>query len=272
MYKLLIFIVLLTACSADSSKSVFAIKGYDCPKMQSVVLEDPLKEISGIAYDSKTNTFLAINDEHGTIYKLDAATYRILEKFHFGEKGDYEEIQLLNDIIYVLRSDGTIFKMNYDGKEITNAETVEYTEKKAEFESFYIRSKTNELVLIPKNSKQETKEKQTAAYILNLNTNKYSLSDACILNWEDLKKASTLHPSAVAIHPVTKEIYLLASIEKRLIVMDEFWKVLAEYTLDSKSFEQPEGITFDARANLYVSNEAGDHKPTIIKIPILTEK
>jgi uncharacterized protein YjiK len=272
IYKLLILLGLFTACSADSSKSVFAIKGYDCADMHISVLEDPLKEISGVVYDSETNTFLAINDEHGTIYKLDAITYRILEKYHFGEKGDYEEIQFLNGTIYVLRSDGTIFKIHYDGKEIANVETIEYTEKKTEFESFYIKSVTNEFVLIPKNSKQEYKEKQTAAYILNLNTNEYRISDAYVLNWPDLKKTSVLHPSAVSIHPITKEIYLLASIEKLLIVMDESWKVSAEYALDPKYFQQPEGITFDIHANLYISNEAGDDKPTMIKIPIVTKK
>lgn len=269
LYRFAFLFLLLAACSADLNKDAFVIKGYDCTQMKQTILEDPLEEISGITYDAQHKLFLAINDEHGAVYVLDPVTFSITSKLHFAEKGDYEEIQYFNNQIYVLRSDGQVYKMNFTGTEIFDVVVFQYTGPKAEFESFYI--KNNTLVLIPKNYKQGTKNSQTLGYIIDANTGQYISENDFKLNWADVKGSVLLHPSAVAVHPQTREIYLLASIEKLLLVTDRSGKLAAEYKLDPKQFQQPEGITFDAEGNLFISNEAGEKKPTIISIPIQTK-
>ena len=264
-------VVLLAACAADKNNST-NINGYEYAHMKEVELEHPLKEISGIAYHAATNTFVAINDEKGNIYVLDANTYRITNKYSFGEEADYEEIQVAGNDLFVLRSDGTVYKMKFDGKNISSIKTFEYAGAKAEYESFYMDTISNTLVLIPKQSKNGTKEKKTISYTISAVNGIYVESKEHILNWSDLKSSVSMmiHPSAVAVHPVTKDIYLLVSIEKRLIVLNANWKFLTEYELDRTYFRQPEGITFDTKGNLYISNEAAEGAPTIIQIPILS--
>jgi len=263
--------VLIAGCSADVSKKVFEIRGYNCEALTGIELKEELKEISGLAYDKQQNSFVAINDEQGIIFVLDMNTFDIKNKFHFGEKGDYEEIKLLEGIIYVLRSDGTIFKMTYTGSDISNITTFDYQGPKAEFESFYINQKNNQLVLIPKNSKESKANQSTTGYAIDASTGKFISNGDFKIDWKELSQSAYFHPSAVAIHPKTKEIYVLASIEKALIVLDTSHKLIAEYKLPSKTFQQPEGITFDEQGNLYISNEAGDANPTIVKIPIQTK-
>jgi uncharacterized protein YjiK len=258
---------LIAACGADKSNT-FKINGYNCEALEAVELEEPLKEISGLAYDVKRNEFLAINDEQGIVFTLDSKTFGIKNKIHFGEKGDYEEIQFSGNTIYVLRSDGTIFKMQYDGKDISAVTTFSYEGSKAEYESFYVSEAANELVLIPKNSKEAKTNKVTTAYVIDATTGKHLSKEGANIDWQRLKNSFMLHPSAVAVQSQTKEIYVLASIEKLLLVLDASGNVRAEYVLPASMFQQPEGITFDENQNMYISNEAAGFSPTIIKIPI----
>ncbi|HSY62148.1 MAG TPA: SdiA-regulated domain-containing protein [Cytophaga sp.] len=264
-------IILFAACAADKSNALANIDGYDYAQMKEIKLEHALREISGIAYHAATNTFAAINDEKGTVYILDANTYRVTNKYMFEEEGDYEEIQFAENDIYVLRSDGAVYKMQFDGKSISNVETFEYTGAKAEYESFYVDTITNTLVLIPKQSKIGTKEKQTITYTINALNGTHAEQKEHTLKWRDLESNAMLHPSAVAIHPVSKNIYLLVSIEKKLLVLNASWKIIEEYELDHTYFKQPEGMTFDSKGNLYITNEGGEGSATIIQIPILSK-
>jgi len=266
--RLFFVLILFVACSADMSKTSVNINGYDYARMKEIALERPLKEISGIAYHATSNTFVAVNDEKGIVYVLDPKTFSITNKLTFGEEDDYEEIQVLGNDVFILRSDGTIFKMKFDGQTISSVETFSYTGPKAEYESFYIDAVSSTLVLIPKQSKNGTKEKQTTTYTIRTSNGKYAGVDENMLNWSELKSCMMLHPSAVAVHPVTKDIYMLSSIEKRLIVLSAAWKVVGEYELDRKRFQQPEGMTFDSESNLYITNEAVEKSPTVIQIPI----
>lgn len=262
--RLFFVLILFAACSADTNNASINISGYDYAGRKKFILEHSLKEISGIAYWADSNSFLAINDEKGIMYVLDPQTFRIKNEYSFGEAGDYEEIQVHEKTIYVLRSDGTIYKLNFDG----TLEELSYTGTKAEYESFYVDALSNTLVLIPKQSKNGTKEKQTVTYTINTSDGSYADKSEHTISWSTLKTTSTLHPSAVAVHAISKEVYLLASIEKRLVVLNSDWKVLAEYELDRNQFQQPEGITFDPKGNLYITNEAGEKSPTVIQIPM----
>jgi uncharacterized protein YjiK len=257
----------ITACSSQREPA-FEIGGYDYSKRTVFELEKPLQEISGLAYDKLRDEFLAVNDEQGKIFVLDSKTFNIIRKLHFDEKGDYEEIQMMDSMIYVLRSDGNIFKMKYTGDSISDILMIEYKSTKGEFESFYVLQDKNQLALIPKNSKLSFSNKETKSQKQDATTGEPVEHGNERIDWNKLSGVSVLHPSAVAIHPLTKEIYVVASIEKLLLVLDAQYNILAEYALPASTFQQPEGITFDKEGNLYISNEGNETKPTIIQIPI----
>lgn len=265
--NILIIACTIAACNSRQ-KPALQIAGYDCNAITIFELEKPLQEISGLAYDRQRDEFLAVNDEQGNIFILDSKTFSIKRRLHFGEKGDYEEIQLADSMVYVLRSDGNVFKMKYDGDSISDIIMIEYKGSKAEFESFYILQDKNQLALIPKNSKRGFSNKKTETYKLDASTGMPVKHDNERIDWNKLSNASILHPSAVAIHPLTKEIYIVASIEKLLLVLDPQYNVLTEYKLPAATFQQPEGVTFDNEGNLYISNEANGGKPTVIQFPI----
>ena len=75
------------------------------------------------------------------------------------------------------------------------------------------------------------------------------------------------HPSCVARHPLTREWYIISSVNKVLIVLDERWKVKGMYALDPELFKQPEGLAFDRRGNMYISNEGGKGNANVLLFP-----
>jgi len=84
-------------------------------------LDKDLREISGLAWWN-TDTLVAIEDESATIYFLSAKDGSILKKTNFGDKGDYEGIAMFERIIYVLRSDGDVFKVDHPLREKSKAD------------------------------------------------------------------------------------------------------------------------------------------------------
>jgi uncharacterized protein YjiK len=70
----------------------------------------------------------------------------------------------------------------------------------------------------------------------------------------------------MAKNPLTKQWYIVSSVNELLVVTDADFKVTAAYSLDHKLFLQPEGLAFDKKGNLYISNEGDEFaKGTILK-------
>jgi len=77
-----------------------------------------LKEISGISL-TDAHTFYCIQDESGIVFKYDLQKEELSKIFRFTDIGDFEDLAVVGDRIYILRSDGTLFHFNYrkfDGK------------------------------------------------------------------------------------------------------------------------------------------------------------
>src|SRR5690606_38224258 len=88
-------------------------------------------------------------------------------------------------------------------------------------------------------------------------------------NAEALKKYKgkklhkTFNPSEIAVHPKTNDIYVLEGKNPKLLIMDEQGILKTVYKLDEINFPQPEGMTFSADGDLYISNEAASGTASI---------
>ena len=80
-----------------------------------IKLDLKIKEISGFVWDNHKDEFIAHNDEKGTIFYLDKNNGGIIREFQFSAtKGDYEDIAMAKDDVYVLRSDGMLYRIVTD--------------------------------------------------------------------------------------------------------------------------------------------------------------
>lgn len=272
--------LVLLACAGTNTETPPSMPdGYSYENLQEIELEKELEEISGIEYDGG-KTFLAHNDEEGVIYRLNGE-YKITETFSFAEDGDYEEIKKAGNALFVLGSKGDLWSMDYDGTTISTAEEHEWPGKKAEFEAMFYNETADQLILLCKNSKDGKEARATLGYSFNLAEgdpaeSRFSEDAVFSLGWDAVEKATgkelkNLHPSANAVHPLTGEIYLLASMERLLLILTPDQAIKTVHKLDKERFPQAEGITFDEQGNMYISNEAADAgEATLLVFPYQT--
>ncbi|MDZ4807199.1 MAG: SdiA-regulated domain-containing protein [Bacteroidota bacterium] len=234
-------------------------------------LDPKLQEISGITWDSKNNIFLAIDDGSEKLYILDKDTRIIIAEYIFGKKGDYEDIAILNDIPYILRSDGMITKFIKDstGKVFgLEAGTIGLTGVN-DFETMYSDTSRNALVVICKNCEMDD-DKSVSAFAfypdsIGFDNKPLFTIDAAKVASLSSFKTSKLQPSAAAIHPVLKKLFILSSASNQLVITDLNGKVESVFKLSPKLFPQPEGITFRGNGDMYISNEGINTQATLLK-------
>ncbi len=252
---------------------------YNFAKLLTIKLADVrLLEISGIAWDSKNNVFLAISDESDKLFIVDREYMSIREELDFGDKGDYEDIALLNGVPYILRSDGMItkFKIDSTGANMPGVDigTINLTPPN-DFETMYADPSRNALVIICKNCKTDDDNSVSAFafYPDSIGYDDHPLFtiDAKKISEMSPVKAPKFQPSAAAIHPISHKLYILSSASKQLAITDLDGKVEAVYRLSPKTFPQPEGITFQSDGDMFISNEGiPSRKATLLKFDYTT--
>ncbi|MEL6923069.1 MAG: SdiA-regulated domain-containing protein, partial [Bacteroidota bacterium] len=71
-------------------------------------------------------------------------------------------------------------------------------------------------------------------------------------------KSLPFSPSAIAVHPLSGNIYVASSVGKMLMVLDSEGNILHIEKLKKKVHRQPEGMAFESDGTLYISNEGKD--------------
>ncbi|MEI7801030.1 MAG: SdiA-regulated domain-containing protein, partial [Bacteroidota bacterium] len=255
------------------------------------ILPPKLKEISGITFYRK-NKLACVQDEKGKIYIYNIKKNELKETVDFGENHDYEGIANVNDSLYVLQSNGKIYEVR--GFETDSQKTIEHTTfltKENNAEGICFDKKNNRLLIACKGAagSDSTLINKKAIYAFDLVTNKLSAQPVYTIDLDSIrsyveklspsksftesikektdpaKGEESFQPSEIAIHPITHEIYIIASVGKLLIVLNTEGKIIEMDDLDPEIFKQPEGITFDELGNMYISDEGKNGKANILR-------
>jgi len=255
-------------------------------------LPGSLAEISGISY-YRPNRIACIQDERGLIYIYDLKKEKIFSKHLFGKSGDYEDIAVVGDTAYVLRSDGVILKVEdftSNGRNVKKISTPLSTRNDAE--GLVFDSATHALWIACKGSSSLNPDANNNGYkaVFRFDLSGEKLSDdplflVDLARLPDMEKSSWIRklsvrlgkalkilgedwnfqPSGIAIHPVEDDIYIISHIGKLLVVLDRNGKIGSVNRLDPKTFRQPEGICFTPEGDLFISNEGDGGKGNILK-------
>lgn len=258
---------LVVASSCESQQQPYVSPpGYNLNNPKRFKMPNVLREISGIAFYKGTgDTLYAEQDEDGKVFRFILGDANV-QVTRFGKKGDFEDISVVNQFVIMLRSDGVLFTIPIAEMQKKEADKVKIFEDllpDGEYEGLASEDMSNKLYVLCKHCLNEKTNKWGGGTILQIDTagvltpaGKFEIKIKEIDAISDSRKIN-FHPSALAQNPLTKEWFILSSVNKMLVVADQNWKVKSVFPLNPTLFVQPEGIAFDRQQNLYISNEKG---------------
>jgi len=232
------------------------------------IMPPELREISGLALTSR-GTVLTHDDNIGRVYEIDPRTGIMLKGFSLegGVRGDFEAITIAGTDVYLLRSNGKIYKF----KEGADASQVPYSVydtglgKDCEFESMAYEADSSRLLLACKKFLQKNAPKELLIYRVPLPLGDRSAMSTLRVPIADVigsNKWKNFHPSDMNIDPSTRNYVIVASHEKGLIVVTPEGEVVRSEPIPG-DHRQPEGVAITPDSILLVSDEANVKPPAI---------
>ena len=232
------------------------------------IMPPELREISGLALTTR-GTVLTHDDNVARVYEIDPKTGILLKAFSLagGVRGDFEAITIAGTDVYLLRSNGKIYKF----KEGADASQVPYSiydtglGKQCEFESMAYEADSSRLVLACKKFLDKKAPKELLIFHVPLPLGDPSAITELQIPIKDVIGKNTwknFHPSDINIDPITKNYVIVASKEKGLIVVTPDGEVVRSEPLPG-DHRQPEGVAITPDNLLLVSDEANVKPPAI---------
>lgn len=261
----------LTLLSGCDMQSYGSPEGYDLEKPQKSELGKVLNEISGLSYNRNDSTLLAISDSKRKVFEINFKKQRLRDytKDIIEADQDIEDIVNMETSLFLLSSKGLLYEIPLNGSDTMEVKKHPFwSDGKNDFESLYYDQGANGLILLCKSCADDKGEQRRSAYRFDLSTRSfdttvhYSISTAEVKNLvkdEDAK----FDPSAAAIHPLEKKLYILSSAGQLLVIADTGGKPLQVYRLNPDEHPQAEGIAFAPNGDMYISNEGKYGRPTL---------
>lgn len=245
-----------------------------------------LTEVSGLVVNDSL-TVVCVQDELGVLYDFSLKSGVIQQETEFAEPGDFEGITKVNDVFWVLRSDGVLYSVSSlkNDRKIESYPTGIPADNN---EGLCYDSKNNRLLIACKGKigkGRELKDKRRI-YAFDLATKR--LSDEPIYDFDiseviDYVKRLELDVptkakkkedipiirfriSAIGIHPLTGDLYILSSADHMLMIYNAAGQLQQAILLPKEMYNKPEGISFFSNGDLLITNEGQDKHPTLFRL------
>ncbi|MEZ4698992.1 MAG: SdiA-regulated domain-containing protein [Rhodothermales bacterium] len=275
--------LLVLARPSDPPARAFASYDLDHPD---AVYELPgvLREISGLTVLDDTHLG-AVQDEKGRLFVINVETGEVVRETRFGKDGDYEGIELTPDGLFILESNGTLWRIDDWQRDDPDAEKIKTDlSSRYDTEGLAFDAVHNRLLIACKEYPGRGLKGRKTIYAYDLTQQKLIEEPAFIITPDavthldrhplnralrgaltPLVDASGFKPSALAINPTNGLMYVVSSVLKSIVVLEPDGSVRAAVAIPESSFNQPEGIAFMPDGTLYLSNEGGAGPATLLR-------
>ena len=259
----ILLLVFFTSCRNNNHHDFSSPPEYNLNRPTTIKLPSYLDEISGIAYYPKDKSVFAICDDKSWLYKVFLSGNLTIQKWKFGDKGDFEDIVLSDSTFYVLQSKGRILSLQFFSPDSITVKEYELPlQGKNEFEVLYLDKEQNRLIMLCKDCEADDKN-SLSAWAFDLSALAFSPHPVYAIDVsriEDLmqEKKMKFKPSAAAIHPLTGQLFIISSVNKVLVVADKNGIPEKVYKISPGLYKQPEGLTFSPEGHLVISNESAN--------------
>jgi uncharacterized protein YjiK len=234
------------------------------------IMPTELREISGLAL-TPDGRLLAHDDEIAKIYEIDPRRGTIIKSFLVGKglHGDFEGLTVAGADLYLLASNGTLFRFREGGNgKIVPYEKLDlHLKKECEFEGVTYQADSAWLVLPCKTVHTKALKDDMVIYRWKIGTNDSSgITLLSVPQSEAVgsNKWKRFRPSDITIDPATGDYVIISSIDKGLVVMTSDGEVLRSESLPGKH-HQAEGVAITKDSVLIISDEATT-KPAAITL------
>ncbi len=269
-------------------QSYVDVSGYDFTKPDKIlVLPDTLREISGLTYLGN-HTIACVQDENGIVFLYDIEKNEIQRQFDFHGNGDYEGMAHIGDTLYVLQSDGVLFRIADFSSGRCAAISYPTNIPSGNNEGLCYDAANHQLLIACKGKLGKGVEFKDKRAVFAFDIVKHELSSEPVIQFDlqEIKQFCTDHrielpvrskkngtieepvlkfrPSAIAIHPVSGNLFVLSAVDHMLFIFSRDGKIEHAELLDPALFNKAEGISFMNNAGLLISNEGQEGKPTLL--------
>ena len=243
-----------------------------------------LTEVSGLVLNDSL-TVVCVQDELGVLYEFSLTKSEIVSEKQFAEPGDFEGITKVRDDFWVLRSDGTLFSITKSGELVDSYSTHIPADNN---EGLCYDAKNNRLLIACKGKIGKGRDLKDKRRIYAFDLTTKQLSDEPVYDFDiaevqsyvsradldvptrEKKEKETpiirFRISAIGIHPLTGDLYVLSSADHMLLIYTADGRLLEVNLLDKELYNKPEGISFFANGDLLITNEGQDQHPTLLRL------
>lgn len=225
-------------------------------------MPEGLQEISGQALTSD-GRMLVHGDEIGQVWEVDYRRGILVKSFTLGDdilRDDFESIAVVGDDIFMLTSRGALYQLREaeNGKRVPYSKTDTGLEKECEFEAMTYDPSIKSLIFVCKENLRKSLGDDVTIFRWNLtgaaNTrlSKITIPLASVVGENKWKE---LHPTDVAIDPLTGNYVIVASIERALFSVTPQGAVVFARPLPP-GHQQAEGLSITKDSLLILSDEA----------------
>jgi uncharacterized protein YjiK len=233
------------------------------------IMTPMLREISGLTLTSR-GTVLTHDDISGRVSEIVHKTGILIKSFSLlgNQKEDFEAITLAGDDIYLMASDGKLFRFREgaDGQQVSFQMFDTGLGKLCEFESLAYEADSTRLVMVCKRLLDKEAPKELLIYRMPLPLNRatFSIVQVPMKQVIGSNKWKGFRPSDITIDPFTRNYVIIASHEKGLLVITPDGDVVRSEPLPG-DHRQPEGVAITRDSLLLISDEA-NVKPAAITL------
>ncbi len=240
-----------------------------------------LIEVSGLSvYDQ---TLYAVQDEMGVLYQLNDQ-FKIKNRLQFEGPGDFEALTRDDNNFYTITSKGHIYCIPILGVDAVRIKAE--LPKTCDFEGMYYADSSLYIISKGRCDDKEFDTKNRCIFEVNLRNGKTKLNREH--KYSSIKKKLKVEddhfeycgikrqfekpkPSGMAVDPIDGSIYIIHARGRLLVKTDSEGEIQDLLILNPKFYPQAEGIAFDEKGNLFISNEGQNSAAMLHKVMRLTE-
>lgn len=245
-----------------------------------------LEEISGLS-TINSNTVVGLQDELGVLFWIELSTGEILARQEVFPPGDFEGVEVVDSVYYLLRSDGLIVRADLTHHDIQPLKTP--LQDFNDTEGLGYASDTHQLLIACKaapylghDEDDETvrsiyrfdlraQQLDTIPILLHAHTLRRHILEhmdradyAALYTWLENDGFEDFAPSAIAVHPHTGEWYILSARAGLLARVSPAGEWLSILSLPAY-YRKAEGISFLEDGRLVLSSE-GKNGPALLGV------